>query len=85
QSNQPDLGGPWKLIKAATNGTITPPVTPPTDEKPSPDLSTDAAAWESNAVYGGNDKVSYQGKIYQAKWWSQGNTPTAGDPWALLP
>ncbi|WP_279143059.1 chitinase [Photobacterium phosphoreum] len=98
QSNQPDLGGPWKLIKAATDDTVTPPVTPPTDEtvtlpvtppptdeKPSPGLSTDAAAWESNAVYGGNDKVSYQGKIYQAKWWSQGNTPTAGDPWALLP
>ncbi len=85
QNNQPDLGGPWKLIKAATDDTVTPPVTPPTDEKPSPDLPTDVATWETNAVYGGNDKVSYQGKIYQAKWWSQGNTPTAGDPWALLP
>lgn len=85
QNNQPDLGGPWKLIKAATDDTVTPPVTPPTDEKPSSDLPVDVASWESNAVYGGNDKVSYQGKIYQAKWWSQGNTPTAGDPWALLP
>ncbi|WP_256384058.1 chitinase [Photobacterium toruni] len=85
QNNQPDLGDPWKLIKAVTDDTITPPVTPPTDEKPSPDLPADVTAWESHAVYGGNDKVSYQDKIYKAKWWSQGNTPTAGDPWALLP
>lgn len=97
QSDQPDLGGPWKLIKAATDNTVTPPVTPPTDdtvtppvtpptdETPAPELPTDVTPWETNAVYNGNDKVNYQGKIYQAKWWSQGNTPTAGDPWVLLP
>ncbi|SMY31727.1 Chitinase class I [Photobacterium malacitanum] len=91
QSDQPDLGGPWKLIKAATDNTVTPPVTPPTDDTvtpptdETPELPTDVTPWETNAVYNGNDKVNYQGKIYQAKWWSQGNTPTAGDPWVLLP
>ncbi|WP_211251744.1 carbohydrate-binding protein [Andreprevotia chitinilytica] len=40
-----------------------------------------APAWVSTQVYTGGNTVSYQGSEYQAKWWSQGNIPTAGDPW----
>lgn len=41
------------------------------------------AAWDANKVYTGGDKVSYQGAIYEAKWWSQGNEPTKGGPWKV--
>lgn len=42
------------------------------------------AAWDSAKVYNTGDKVSYKGAIYEAKWWSQGNEPTQGDPWKLV-
>ena len=61
QNNLPDLGGPWKLIKAAasTNNAILLPI----DEKPVTTLPTSISGWENNAIYGGNNKVNYQGKI----------------------
>ncbi|GAA0062665.1 putative mucin/carbohydrate-binding domain-containing protein [Clostridium sp. CTA-1] len=31
--------------------------------------------WNSNKSYNAGDKVSYKGKIYKAKWWSQGFAP----------
>ncbi|MCV5900349.1 carbohydrate-binding protein, partial [Escherichia coli] len=42
------------------------------------------AAWDSGKVYNTGDQVSYQGAVYEAKWWSQGNEPTKGDPWKLV-
>lgn len=50
------------------------PVDPPVDG---------VAIWESNKVYTGGDKVSYQGAVYKAKWWTQSDIPTSGGPWAL--
>ncbi|WP_305819751.1 carbohydrate-binding protein [Photobacterium leiognathi] len=35
-------------------------------------------------MYVGGDKVSYQGSEYQAKWWTTGNKPDAGDPWKKI-
>lgn len=40
--------------------------------------------WEAGAVYTGGDQVTYQGNVYQAKWWTSGNLPDAGGPWALV-
>ncbi|EPF2957621.1 chitinase [Vibrio alginolyticus] len=42
------------------------------------------AAWDSGKVYNTGEQVSYQGAVYEAKWWSQGNEPTKGDPWKLV-
>lgn len=41
-------------------------------------------AWDASKVYTGGDQVSYQGVIYQAAWWTQGDTPTNGGPWSLV-
>ena len=39
-------------------------------------------AWSATTVYNGGDQVSYQGKVYQARWWSQGDDPAgSSDPW----
>ncbi|KAG0337300.1 hypothetical protein BG004_007700 [Podila humilis] len=38
-------------------------------------------AWSASAVYQGGAVVGYNGRKYTAKWWSQNNVPSAGDPW----
>lgn len=35
----------------------------------------DIPGWDATSVYLGGDKVVYNGKIYQAKWWTQGDNP----------
>ncbi|MEE1928083.1 glycoside hydrolase family 19 protein [Streptomyces sp. TRM 70351] len=37
-----------------------------------------ASAWQSSAVYWGNDIASYNGQNWRAKWWTQGETPSTG-------
>jgi len=44
------------------------------------DLPT-APAWSSTQAYATRDKVSYQQKTYQAKWWNKNQQPDAGDAW----
>ncbi|GAA0817416.1 chitinase [Colwellia sp. D2M02] len=53
----------------------TPVVEPPVDG---------VAAWVDSKVYLRGDQVSYQTGIYEAKWYSQGNIPGAGDPWKVI-
>lgn len=52
--------------------------------------SSQAQAWQTNKAYSAGDIVSYQGKIYEAKWWSYNNRPDAkatnewDTPWKLF-
>ncbi|QLI83248.1 hypothetical protein HZU75_10745 [Chitinibacter fontanus] len=43
-------------------------------------------AWSSSAVYNGGERVSYNGGVYEAKWWTQNNVPGADQwgPWKLI-
>ncbi|UHA73377.1 glycoside hydrolase family 19 protein [Paenibacillus sp. 481] len=34
-----------------------------------------APAWDQNKAYSTGDKVTYNGKVYEAKWWTQGENP----------
>jgi chitodextrinase len=43
-----------------------------------------APAWSASAVYVGGNTVSYNGHTWQAKWWTQGETPGAAQVWADL-
>lgn len=52
--------------------------------QPSQVPGSSADAWDSNAVYTGGDTVSYHGKQYRAKWWTQGETPGTSDVWENL-
>lgn len=42
------------------------------------DTTTDANAWASGQVYTAGDRVSFGDKVYEAKWWTQNETPTNG-------
>ncbi len=33
------------------------------------------AAWNASSVYTGGQRISYNGKVYEAKWWTQGDRP----------
>ncbi len=76
QNNVPTAGDPWKFIADCGDGTPPPPPPPPGG-------CTDPA-WSAATPYGGGQRVSYESKTYQAKWWTQGNVPSAGDPWAFV-
>ncbi len=39
--------------------------------------------WDASAVYTGGDQVSWAGKLWQAKWWSQGDDPTKSGEWGV--
>ncbi|QLI81024.1 chitinase [Chitinibacter fontanus] len=39
------------------------------------------AAWNSATAYNGGATVAYDGKKYSAKWWTQGQAPSATDQW----
>lgn len=42
-------------------------------------------AWSASTAYTGGAQVSYNGNIYSAKWWTQGETPgVAGNAWTLV-
>lgn len=42
---------------------------------------TDYPVWDKEAIYLGGDLVIYKKKIYQAKWWTQGEIPGKTDVW----
>lgn len=60
-----------------TPPTPTPPTpTPPTPTPPTPTpVSCTVAAWDATTIYTAGKQASYQGFVYTAKWWSQGNNP----------
>ncbi|KAK3818793.1 MAG: hypothetical protein J3Q66DRAFT_387650 [Benniella sp.] len=66
--------------------TVTNPVTVTTTVStaaPSPTNPTcSAAPWSAATAYSGGAVVSYNGRQYTAKWWTQGAVPTDGGPWA---
>lgn len=45
---------------------------------------TSVKTWDSAAAYTGGDIVSYQGRRYRAKWWTQGEKPGSSDVWEDL-
>lgn len=49
----------------------------PEDEIPVPATDT----WDRGLTYVGGDEVAYNGKIYRAKWWTQGEEPGKADVW----
>ncbi|MER5811246.1 glycoside hydrolase family 19 protein [Streptomyces sp. NPDC002033] len=42
-----------------------------------------AGAWASSAVYTGGTNASYNGHNWQAKWWTQGETPGTTGQWGV--
>ena len=39
--------------------------------------------WSEEKVYNGGDKVSWDSKVWQAKWWTQGDNPSLSGDWGV--
>lgn len=46
-------------------------------------LESDCPLWSVESIYVGEDLVIYEGKIYKAKWWTQGEVPTESEVWEV--
>jgi chitinase len=73
---------PWQLIGPVLPG-----------EKPTPQITLPAGTypdWSGTTIYNAGERVLFNGTPYQAKWWTQGNSPAAassnsdGSPWVPL-
>ncbi len=47
-------------------------------------LADSYSSWDSSNIYNGGDMVTYNGQVYRAKWWTQGETPGMADVWELV-
>ncbi len=62
----------------------TPDVSPSSESHPTDAKNDSVPSWDSSAVYNGNDTISYHGRRYRAKWWTQGEQPDTSDVWEDL-
>lgn len=75
---------------AVWNGSICAPVVTPTaTPTPTPPVVTAppaSNAWDKSVAYTGGQRVSYNGQLYEAKWWTQGDVPGSSEwgPWKSL-
>nr|MBO0490570.1 hypothetical protein [Enterococcus sp. DIV1094] len=40
--------------------------------------------WNSSRSYVGGERVRYQGKIYEARWWNVNANPSTNSVWVLI-
>lgn len=91
-----DLGGsgtvsptptPTPLVTPTPSLTPTPAFTPtPTvtpTVTPSQPAGNCAAPWNAATAYNGAASVSYNGRNYSAKWWTQGDDPSKSTEWGV--
>ncbi|HEX7734196.1 MAG TPA: carbohydrate binding domain-containing protein [Ktedonobacteraceae bacterium] len=73
-----------KIIATFGGATPPPPITP-TPTTSGGGQCSGVAAWSSTAVYVGGNQVTYNGSLWQAKWWTQGDTPGGSvGVWTLI-
>ncbi|KAG5641427.1 hypothetical protein DXG03_005243 [Asterophora parasitica] len=62
--------------------TPTQPTTSTTSKPPGSGNCAGVSPWSASAIYVGGLKVTYNGRLYTSKWWTQGETPGSADVWA---
>ena len=45
---------------------------------------TNGKMWDANKVYLATEQLIYNGNLYQASWWTQGDKPSDGGAWKLV-
>ena len=48
------------------------------------DIPVCAGSWDANTVYRKPDRVTYQGKVYEAKWWTLNEKPGSSQVWLFI-
>lgn len=68
----------WLPVSAAVTSSR-----PTTNAGVSAGTSACPAVWSSSAIYVAGNQVSYNGRNYQAKWWTKGETPGTTGQWGV--
>lgn len=76
---------PSSTPTATASPTATPTPTPTVAPTPTPTVTPtpgtcSAAPWSSTSVYTQGQRASYNGSLYEAKWWTQGDRPDLSGP-----
>ncbi|KAF9185337.1 hypothetical protein BGZ50_003100, partial [Haplosporangium sp. Z 11] len=82
-ANTPRCSGVIPSWNGPNPTSVSPSPGTPTTEIPTTTIPTTCSspAWSASVAYNGGAQVSYNGRLYSAQWWSQGNVPTDGLPW----
>ncbi len=64
--------------------TSSPTSSPTASPTGSPPPSCAHPAWSPTTIYTGGQKVSHQGRAWEARWWTQNNTPGTNEVWRDL-
>ncbi|WP_381196332.1 glycosyl hydrolase family 18 protein [Streptomyces maoxianensis] len=59
------------------------PTPTPTPTPTDPPTGCTAAAWSSTPAYTGGAQVSHKGRLWKAKWWTQGEEPGTTGEWGV--
>ncbi|MGL4798435.1 MAG: glycosyl hydrolase family 18 protein [Cellulosilyticaceae bacterium] len=83
QNEKPDANNQWGVWKVVGE-TPTPDPDPNPNPDPDPDPTPDpdpqpTTTWEAGKVYVKGDRVVYDGKTFEAKWWTQNEKPDANN------
>ncbi|BCL80571.1 chitinase [Ktedonobacteria bacterium brp13] len=83
-----------KIVAQFSGGVVSPPPTPtptqvftptPTQGGGGGGTCAGVAAWNSSIAYVGGNKVTYNGSLWQAKWWTEADIPGgAAGVWTLI-
>ncbi|MGC4890231.1 chitinase C-terminal domain-containing protein [Micromonospora sp. DT227] len=78
------FGGQTYALAAdrARGGEVVSPSPSPTGSTPPGGGTCTAPAWSAATAYSGGATVSYAGRTWTAKWWTQGETPGSAAVWA---
>jgi serine/threonine-protein kinase len=50
-------------------------------QEESPGVSCSGQAWNPLTIYDQGDRVHHGGRVYEARWWIQGQPPNTGGEW----
>ena len=50
-------------------------------DQAAPGGSCSGSAWDAGTIYDEGDRVHYEGRVYEARWWIQGFPPDLGGEW----
>lgn len=74
---------PEETTTQATETTKEPETTTQAPEETTKAPVSDITEWNENTIYVGGNRVSYNGNIYQAKWWTVGDNPETCGQWGV--
>lgn len=71
QNDKPSESQVWLLVEGEESGN-------------NDNDNTNINAWDSSKVYLSGDQVQYNGIVYEAKWWTQGEAPGDSSVWKIV-